>query len=124
MPDVRYFTILVAVFLNTSVSIQCLTKRDICMKSHFYCCVRRYRNRERKTLYHISDFMFRFWYRYDSPNKTLLETDAQEIVWKRRIEPDYVHYMGVIFEEICKDYLLYKNSKSEEVILVEAGDMI
>lgn len=71
----------------------------------------------RKTLYHISDFMFRFWYRYVSPNKTLLETDAQEIVWKRRIEPDYNHYMGAIFEEICKDYLLHKNSKGELPIL-------
>lgn len=64
----------------------------------------------RKTIYCISDFMFRFWYRYVSSNKTLLETDAQEIVWKRRIEPDLSHYMGTVFEIISRDYLLRENS--------------
>lgn len=34
----------------------------------------------RKTLYGISDFMFRFWYRYVFSNRTLLETGAQEAV--------------------------------------------
>lgn len=64
----------------------------------------------RKTLYFISDFMFRFWYRYVSSNKTLLETDAQELVWKRRINDDYSSYMGLVFEKVCSDYLLRQNS--------------
>ena len=71
----------------------------------------------RKTLYNISDFMFRFWYRYVAPNKTLLETDAQEIVWKRRIEPDLNHYMGAVFEKICKEYLLQQNALGNLPIL-------
>lgn len=113
------------------------------MKSPFYCCVRRYRNRERKTLYHISDFMFRFWYRYDSPNKTLLETDAQEIVWKRRIEPVDFSVLQklkeradvftqrrertwfVLFSKSGFSEALRKEAeKSEEVILVEVRDII
>lgn len=65
----------------------------------------------RKAIYQISDFMFCFWYRYVSSNKTLLEMDAVDIVWKRRIEPDFSHYMGLVFEKICKDYLLKQNSK-------------
>ncbi len=64
----------------------------------------------RKTLYGISDFMFRFWYRYVFSNRTLLETGAQEAVWLRRIEPDYSHYMGLVFERVCRDYLLRVNS--------------
>lgn len=71
----------------------------------------------RRALYHLSDFMFRFWYRYVSGNRTLLETDAQEIVWNRRIEPDYSHYMGQVFERICRDYLLRQNSKGALPIL-------
>ena len=71
----------------------------------------------RKALYHLSDFMFRFWYRYVSGNRTLLETGAQEIVWNRRIEPDYSHYMGQVFERICRDYLLRQNSKGALPIL-------
>lgn len=71
----------------------------------------------RKTIHTISDFMFRFWYRYVSSNKTLLETDAQDIVWKRRIEPDFSNYMGLVFERVCRDYLLRKNSKGELPLL-------
>lgn len=71
----------------------------------------------RKALYHLSDFMFRFWYRYVSGNRTLLETGAQEIVWNRRIKPDYSHYMGQVFERICRDYLLRQNSKGALPIL-------
>jgi AAA+ ATPase superfamily predicted ATPase len=71
----------------------------------------------RKTLYGISDFMFRFWYRYIAGNKTLLETDAREIVWQRRIAPDYSNYMGQVFETVCKEYLLRQNSKGVLPIL-------
>lgn len=71
----------------------------------------------RKTLYRISDFMFRFWYRYVSENKTLLETDAQDIVWQRKIMPDYSNYMGLVFESICRDYLLNRNMREELPIL-------
>jgi len=71
----------------------------------------------RKTIYGIADFMFRFWYRYVFGNKTLLETDAQEAVWTRKIEGDYSHYMGHVFERVCKDYLFRKNSKGDLPIL-------
>lgn len=71
----------------------------------------------KKTLYYISDFMFRFWYRYVAGNKTLLEMDAQEIVWERKILPDYNHYMGLVFERVCRDYLLHQNSRGKLPVL-------
>ncbi len=71
----------------------------------------------RKTLYDISDFMFRFWYRYVYVNRSLIETGAQEAVMKRRIEPDYSDYMGVVFEKICRDYLLAQNAAGNLPIL-------
>ena len=71
----------------------------------------------RKSIYCITDWMFRFWYRYVSGNRTLLETDAQEVVWERKIVPDLNHYMGAGFEEICKSYLLRKNSTGEFPLL-------
>lgn len=76
----------------------------------------------RKTIYGISDFMFRFWYRYVSSNKTLLETDAQDIVWERRILPDLNNYMGLVFEKICRDYLLHQNALGRlPVLFTEIG---
>lgn len=71
----------------------------------------------RKSQYGLCDPMFRFWYRYVSTNRTLLETGAADIAWKKRIEPDLNHYMGHMFEQICKDYLLRKNSHGQLPIL-------
>lgn len=71
----------------------------------------------RKTLYSLSDFMFRFWYRYVASNRSLLEMDAGEIVWKRKVEEDYSNYMGLVFERVCRDYLLHQNSKGNLPIL-------
>jgi len=71
----------------------------------------------RKSLYRLSDFMFRFWYRYVSGNRSLLEMDAGEIVWQRKIEGDYHHYMGLVFERICREYLLYQNAQGTLPIL-------
>ena len=71
----------------------------------------------RKTIYGISDFMFRFWYRYVFVNRTLIETGAQQAVWMKRIEPDYNSYMGLVFEKVCSDYLSIKNAKGELPIL-------
>ena len=47
----------------------------------------------RKTLYGISDLMFRFWYRYVFTNRTLIETGANQAVWAKKIAPDYSNYM-------------------------------
>lgn len=65
----------------------------------------------RKTIYSVADPLFRFWYRYIAPNRTLLENDAWEIVWDKKIAPDYSNHMGAVFEQICKEYLLRKNSE-------------
>lgn len=74
----------------------------------------------RKTIYGISDFMFRFWYRYVFANRTLVETGASEAIWRNKIEPDYNNYMGVAFERICRDYLLRKNARGELPIMFTA----
>lgn len=71
----------------------------------------------RKTIYGISDFMFRFWYRYVFANRTLIETGAQQAVWEKRIKPDYCSYMGLVFEKICMDYLNSRNARGELPIL-------
>lgn len=67
----------------------------------------------RKTLYGISDLMFRFWYRYVFANRTLIETGAADAVWEKRIAPDYNTYMGSVFERVCNQWLSIKNSRGE-----------
>lgn len=71
----------------------------------------------RKTIYGISDFMFRFWYRYVFSNRTLIETGASDAVLKKLILPNYSDYMGTVFERVCRDYLLAQNAKGSLPIL-------
>ena len=65
----------------------------------------------RKSIYIISDNLFRFWYRYVFANKMLIDTGAYELLWENVILPDYTVYMGKVFEDICKEYLLIRNTK-------------
>ena len=58
----------------------------------------------RKSIYSIEDNMFRFWYRFVPNNNSVIMRGAADIVY-RRIEPQLSEYMGVVFEEICKQYL-------------------
>ena len=71
----------------------------------------------RKTIYGISDLMFRFWYRYVFSNRSLVETGGRAAIWKNKIEPTYNEYMGLAFEKICQDYLLTKNVMGELPLL-------
>mgnify|MGYP000739251791 FL=1 len=59
----------------------------------------------RKTIYTIKDNMFRFWYRFVPKNASIIAHGAAELAYKR-IEPELSSYMGGVFEEICKQYLL------------------
>ena len=58
----------------------------------------------RKSLYSIEDNMFRFWHRFVLENNSLIARGAADLVYQR-IAPQLGHYMGKVFEEICKQYL-------------------
>ena len=66
----------------------------------------------RRTIYRLEDSLFRFWYRYVAGSKTLIENDAGDIVWQKKIAPNYdAEYMGAEFERICREYLIRQNTK-------------
>lgn len=58
----------------------------------------------RKSVYSISDNMFRFWYRFVLANNSIIARGATELAYKR-IEPYFTDYMGKVFEDICMQYL-------------------
>lgn len=58
----------------------------------------------KKSIYDISDNMFRFWYRFVPENASMIARGAADLVYKR-IEPHLSEYMGKVFEEICRQYL-------------------
>ena len=48
--------------------------------------------------------MFRFWYRFVPENASVIARGAADLVYKR-IEPELPSYMGIVFEDICAQYL-------------------
>lgn len=58
----------------------------------------------RRSVYAITENMFRFWYRFILPNTSLISRGAQELAY-RKIEPYFSDYMGKVFEDICTQYM-------------------
>ncbi len=74
----------------------------------------------RKSVYGISDNMFRFWYRFIPVNSSIIARGAADLAYKR-IEPHLSDYMGKVFEEICTQYLWKRMLKGESP--VEFGEL-
>lgn len=64
----------------------------------------------KKSLYRVSDSLFRFWYRFVVPNLSLIQNDLAEAVWPS-IEELLPAYLGLEFEDICRQYLWMQNAK-------------
>lgn len=58
----------------------------------------------RKTIYSISDNMFRFWYRFVLENNSIIARGADDLAYKK-IAPFFADYMGKVFEDIATQYL-------------------
>src|SRR5699024_6392324 len=58
----------------------------------------------RRSICRIADNMFRFWYRFVPENSSIIARGAADLAY-RRIAPHLSHYIGAVFEDICKQYL-------------------
>ena len=61
---------------------------------------------KRKVLYRISDHFFRFWYRFVPQNMQIISRGLLEANFDAAIGSYLPQYMGAVFEDICRQYLL------------------
>lgn len=61
----------------------------------------------RKTSYFISDNFFRFWYRFVPGNMLAISSGNISKIYDAAVGSYLSSYMGLVFEEICKQYLIY-----------------
>ena len=66
----------------------------------------------KKGIYVISDNFFRFWYRFISSNKTYYSMLGDERA-AEEIEAMLPDYMGLVFEDICRQFFVHLAKKSE-----------
>jgi AAA+ ATPase superfamily predicted ATPase len=61
--------------------------------------------RTRLTRYYIADNYLAFWFRFILPNRSVLEQGRAAYVWQTRIAPLLSEYMGLRFEELCRQFI-------------------
>ncbi len=60
----------------------------------------------KKTIYMIEDNFFRFWYRFVPGNMSLISAGRIRQIYDRAVKRFYPDYMGLVFEKLCREYLL------------------
>ena len=61
----------------------------------------------KKTLYLLADNFFRFWYRFVPVNMSAIDSGRIAKTYHHAVKQHLPDYMGLIFEKMCQDYLLY-----------------
>ena len=61
--------------------------------------------KSRKGLYKIADNYLNFWFRFVLPNRSLIESRNEDMVYQQMIAPYLSDYMGAIFEDVCHQYV-------------------
>ena len=72
----------------------------------------------KRSIYKLEDFMFRFWYRFVFPNMSAVIAGLGEGVYEHEIDGQLDAYMGLIFEDICKQWLFIQAKKNTLPIFV------
>ena len=61
----------------------------------------------KKTIYLLANNFFRFWYRFVPVNRSAIDSGRIAKTYPHAVKQYLSDYMGLIFEKMCRDYLLY-----------------
>ncbi len=61
----------------------------------------------KKTIYLLADSFFRFWYRFVPSNINAIDSGRIWKSYQRTVKAYFPDFMGITFEKMCRDYLLY-----------------
>lgn len=65
----------------------------------------------KRPIYLIEDQFFRFWYTFVPKNISAIQSGRMEKSYPSMIESRLSDYMGLTFEKMCKDYILYYDNQ-------------
>ncbi|MDO4352148.1 MAG: ATP-binding protein [Clostridia bacterium] len=74
----------------------------------------------KKTIYMIDDNFFRFWYRFVPGNMSVIGAGRMPLVYEQAVKKFYPDYMGLVFEKMCREYLM-RYAKKLPFLLSEVG---
>jgi len=71
----------------------------------------------KRSIYLLDDMMFRFWYRFVFPNMSGIVSGLGEAIYEFEVENSLSAYMGIAFEEICKQYIIERAKEKTTPLL-------
>lgn len=74
----------------------------------------------KKTIYQLADPFFRFWYRFIPANRSAIDSGRITQTYPHAVKQYLPEYMGLIFEKMCRDYLL-RYAEQLPIALREVG---
>lgn len=74
----------------------------------------------KKVIYSIGDNFFRFWYMFVQKNMSAVVSGQFSKIYEKAVKNRYHDYMGQIFEQMCRDYLL-RYAHNLPIMITEAG---
>lgn len=74
----------------------------------------------KKSVYLIEDNFFRFWYRFVLKNISAVNSWRASQVYEKGIKKYFSDYMGLVFEKMCREYLL-RYEADPEIPLKDVG---
>lgn len=74
----------------------------------------------KKTIYLIGDNFFRFWYRFVAPNISTISAGRFEKIYNLAVKEHLPDYMGLVFEQMCREYLL-RYAEKLPILLSDVG---
>ncbi len=74
----------------------------------------------KKTIYQIGDNLFRFWYRFVLGNMSVINAGQFPRLYERVVKSQYPDYMGLVFEQMCQEYLI-RYAKNLPILISQIG---
>ncbi|MDR0984716.1 MAG: ATP-binding protein [Ruminococcus sp.] len=72
----------------------------------------------KKSIYLLDDMMFRFWYRFVFPNLSAVVSGLGEQLYDTEIAESISAYMGLVFEDICKQFIILEAKQNHLPFLI------
>lgn len=69
--------------------------------------------KNRRGIYRLKDNLFRFWFKYVTPNQTNIENDMGDQVYLNDVLPDLNNYLSYVFEDVSVQYLQLLNKENK-----------
>ena len=74
----------------------------------------------KKTIYLMEDNFFRFWYCFVAKNISAVYSGRIHQIYESAVKKYFSDYMGLVFEKICREYLL-KYEEHPEILIKDIG---